>query len=243
MFHFLNACLLTYAPLVLLYRTTPLKEESAYKSCFRAGMIYVFTQCIRFFIIASVLPLPDPKVFAPATEALYALVNVSELVGMSVALRGTDLAKFTTGWRIMAVTVGWCFAEALFSNLVPLWVGARGVEFSWTYVEMAVLTNVRLFTCCAAVTAMWLYARTDVSMISRMCVYVILCVYLILPGAGRFLTTMMTSLSLVQRVATLAAVSVTMAVVARGLLASYGAQRAAAAAAAASASSSSKKRK
>lgn len=39
---------------------------------------------------------------------------------------------------------GWGFAEALVSYFIPLWIGARGTEFSWDYIEMGVEANLNI---------------------------------------------------------------------------------------------------
>jgi hypothetical protein len=39
---------------------------------------------------------------------------------------------------------GWAFTDSLFTNLVPLWIGARGMEFRWDYLEMAVISNLNM---------------------------------------------------------------------------------------------------
>jgi hypothetical protein len=40
--------------------------------------------------------------------------------------------------------IGWSTAEAIVSYLIPLWIGARGMEFSWQYIEMGVTSNINL---------------------------------------------------------------------------------------------------
>lgn len=40
--------------------------------------------------------------------------------------------------------LGWATAELVMTRLVPLWVGARGVEFDWKYIQMSFDANVSL---------------------------------------------------------------------------------------------------
>ena len=40
--------------------------------------------------------------------------------------------------------LGWATAEVVMTRLVPLWVGARGVEFDWKYIQMSFDANVSL---------------------------------------------------------------------------------------------------
>jgi len=40
--------------------------------------------------------------------------------------------------------VGWGTAEVISTKLVPLWVGARGVEFQWSHLQVALDSNLNL---------------------------------------------------------------------------------------------------
>jgi hypothetical protein len=40
--------------------------------------------------------------------------------------------------------IGWAFADALLHRLAPLWVGARGLEFTWEYLLQGVESNANL---------------------------------------------------------------------------------------------------
>ena len=40
--------------------------------------------------------------------------------------------------------LGWATAELVMTRLLPLWVGARGVEFDWKYIQMSFDANVSL---------------------------------------------------------------------------------------------------
>ena len=40
--------------------------------------------------------------------------------------------------------VGWGTAEMVMTKVLPLWVGARGVEFEWTNIQAALESNLNL---------------------------------------------------------------------------------------------------
>jgi hypothetical protein len=40
--------------------------------------------------------------------------------------------------------IGWAFADALLHRLAPLWVGARGLEFTWEYLLQGIESNANL---------------------------------------------------------------------------------------------------
>lgn len=49
----------------------------------------------------------------------------------------------TSNFSALSV-LGWATAELIMTRLVPLWVGARGVEFDWKYIQMSFDANVSL---------------------------------------------------------------------------------------------------
>lgn len=40
--------------------------------------------------------------------------------------------------------VGWAFADSVLHRLAPLWVGARGLEFTWDYILQGIEANANL---------------------------------------------------------------------------------------------------
>ena len=42
---------------------------------------------------------------------------------------------------------GWAMAELISMRLLPLWVGARGIEFSWKYIQLSFEANISLVSC------------------------------------------------------------------------------------------------
>ena len=45
---------------------------------------------------------------------------------------------------ILVISTGWASAEFLTTKLIPLWVGAKGIEFDWKYTQMSLDSNVSL---------------------------------------------------------------------------------------------------
>jgi hypothetical protein len=39
---------------------------------------------------------------------------------------------------------GWAFADSVLHRLAPLWIGARGLEFTWEYIFQGVEANANL---------------------------------------------------------------------------------------------------
>lgn len=44
----------------------------------------------------------------------------------------------------MISTVKNCFCLAILNRCIPLWVGARGIEFDWKYIQMSFDSNISL---------------------------------------------------------------------------------------------------
>lgn len=40
--------------------------------------------------------------------------------------------------------IGWAFADSVLHRLAPLWVGARGLEFTWEYILQGLEANANL---------------------------------------------------------------------------------------------------
>ncbi|CAB4026627.1 transmembrane 147-like [Paramuricea clavata] len=47
------------------------------------------------------------------------------------------------------------------TKLLPLWVGARGIEFDWKYMQMSFDANIALIHHIATATLVWLWSRHD----------------------------------------------------------------------------------
>lgn len=42
------------------------------------------------------------------------------------------------------LVTGWAFADSVLHRLAPLWVGARGLEFTWDYILQGLEANANL---------------------------------------------------------------------------------------------------
>lgn len=188
MFHFLNCMLLTFGPHVILYRSTKLAEENAIKSCAWAGAGYAITQIVKIFVMATFLPATTDG-WNTTQELMKTGVNILELVGIHITLeRIPNLSKFSHGSRILCVGLGWSFAEALALYAIPLWLGARSMEFSWEYITMGICSNVDMLLNMSILAAMWLWSRTDLESRGQPLVLLCLVVQTVLPSTVSYMT-------------------------------------------------------
>jgi hypothetical protein len=46
--------------------------------------------------------------------------------------------------QVLVAGLGWAFAELLLTRVIFLWVGARGIEFDWKYIQNSFDANISL---------------------------------------------------------------------------------------------------
>lgn len=64
--------------------------------------------------------------------------------------------------KVLTAGIGWATAEVLLSRGLLLWVGARGAEFDWKYIQKCLESNILLVHHIATATLIWLWTRHDV---------------------------------------------------------------------------------
>ena len=61
-------------------------------------------------------------------------------------------------------------AELISMRLLPLWVGARGIEFSWKYIQLSFEANISLVSCVFVYNVQCTFVRLFVSeSVARLC--------------------------------------------------------------------------
>ncbi|XP_063222430.1 BOS complex subunit TMEM147 [Bacillus rossius redtenbacheri] len=163
LFHFGNCLALVYVPYHLTYKYSGLSEYGAFWKCVQAGGIYVFTQLCKMMVLATFFPENETNskigmdLFG---EFMKSTVDLADLVGMYLVLMsipGKGHAK------VLTAGVGWAGAEILLTRCLLLWVGARGAEFDWMYIQKSLESNISLVHHIATVTLVWLWSRHDLN--------------------------------------------------------------------------------
>jgi len=196
MFYFVNCMMLTFGPPITIYRSTQLALENSSKSCMWAGIGYALTQALKIFVMATFLPTDDTNdnnlnddgiPFNLQHAVMESAVNVIEFLGVQLTLEYTrKLSHIGPQLRILAVGLGWTFAESCF-YLVPLWLGARGMEFSWEYIGMGVQANIDMLLHMGFITAVWLRTRIDLEQKPLLVSYIIIVIHVILPSTKKYM--------------------------------------------------------
>ena len=159
LFHFGNCLALAYVPYMIVYKFSGLAEYGAFWKCVQAGGAYLFTQLCKMLILATFFPATEVSTGLDVVgEFMKSTVDLADLVGIYFVMSkiaGKGQLKF------MVAGIGWATAELLVTRLLPLWVGARGVEFDWKYIQMCFDSNINLVHHMCAAMLVWLYSRND----------------------------------------------------------------------------------
>ncbi|XP_061453527.1 BOS complex subunit TMEM147 isoform X3 [Rhineura floridana] len=91
-------------------------------------------------------------------EFMKATVDLADLVGLHLVMsRNAGKGEY----KIMVAAMGWATAELIMSRCIPLWVGARGIEFDWKYIQMSIDSNISLVHYIVTAALVWMFTRYD----------------------------------------------------------------------------------
>ncbi|KAK4374333.1 hypothetical protein RND71_005010 [Anisodus tanguticus] len=138
-FHFFNCAILTFGPHAVYYSATPLSEYDTLWTSIRASVVYLITSLVK--------------------ELLKALFGFIDVAGLYFALTQLTHRNISQNHKFQAVGLGWAFADSVLHRLAPLWVGARGLEFTWDYILQGLEANANLIfsiSLAALGSLMWL---------------------------------------------------------------------------------------
>jgi len=171
-YHFGNCVAVAYLPYYLTYKIS-LAEYGVFWKCVQAGFVYTFTQLIKMLIMATFFPLPSgsdlaatelkPALYSPegqpiALEFFKSSMDLIDFIGVFLTLAripGRGHAK------VLTAGIGWATAELILTRLLSLWVGAKGIEFSWRYIQESVEANISLVQHLTVTALVWVWTRHD----------------------------------------------------------------------------------
>ncbi|KNA20734.1 hypothetical protein SOVF_049670 [Spinacia oleracea] len=159
MFHFLNCAILTFGPHFVYYSATPLSEYDTLGTSIKTAIVYLVTALVKLVCLATFLKVSDSENFDPYQELLKASIGFVDVAGLYFALTQLTHRNISQNHKFQAVGLGWAFADSVLHRLAPLWVGARGLEFTWEYVLQGLEANANLVLCislAALGSLMWL---------------------------------------------------------------------------------------
>lgn len=74
-------------------------------------------------------------------EFLRCSVDIFDLLGIAFVLSRIPGKGHS---KLISAGLGWAAAEVILSRGLILWVGARGAEFSWMYIQKCLESNISL---------------------------------------------------------------------------------------------------
>jgi len=179
--YFGNCIAITFGVPALYYYYNQLSEnDKSYEACIYGLVAYILTQLVKMMLIATFVPINELETesFVLTEEISKFLIgSIIEVVGVSVIL------YYVKGKKILAVGLGWAVAESLTSKIIPMWIGARVSEFDWTYLLMALDSNINLIIQVAFVTFVALRQKERITPLVWFCIIL----HLIFPVVQNFL--------------------------------------------------------
>lgn len=163
LYHFGNCVALVYVPYYLTYKYSGLSEYGAFWKCIQASGIYVFTQLCKMLVLATFFPdtsasnTDDINLFS---EFLKCTIDIADLLGLLVVLQRIPGKGHS---KLITAGLGWATAEVILTRGLMLWVGARGAEFSWMYIQKCLESNISLIQHLTTATLIWLFTRHDLN--------------------------------------------------------------------------------
>ncbi|XP_069161814.1 BOS complex subunit TMEM147-like [Procambarus clarkii] len=117
----------------------------------------------------------DPQQFFPQ-EIVKTTVDFGDVMGLSIVMGRVPGAGHI---KILITGLGWAAADLLLTRALPLWVGARGLEFDWKYIQISLDANISLVHHLNMALLVWLWWRSDLAAAVRPIVAVLIagCVY------------------------------------------------------------------
>lgn len=85
-------------------------------------------------------------------------MDLADLLGLYIILNNIPGKGHC---KLLTAAFGWATAEVILSRALLLWVGARGAEFDWKYIQKCLESNVSLAQHIATATLIWLWTRHD----------------------------------------------------------------------------------
>lgn len=68
-------------------------------------------------------------------------IDLADLAGILLVLNGIPGKGHA---KVLTAGIGWAGAEVLLTRFLLLWVGARGAEFDWKYIQKSLESNINL---------------------------------------------------------------------------------------------------
>ncbi|KAI3823342.1 hypothetical protein L1987_04777 [Smallanthus sonchifolius] len=92
------------------------------------------------------ISLESPMIWITGTDGIVfaSMIGFIDGAGLYFALTQLTHRNISQNHKFQAVGLGWAFADSVLHRLAPLWMGARGLEFTWDYILQGFEANANL---------------------------------------------------------------------------------------------------
>jgi len=116
----------------------------------------MLTQLLKLVIVATLLPSFDYYIFEVFQKIVHLLLGAGDVAAVYLLL---NYVKISSDVKTLAVGLGWGAAQSLLTKFAPLWIGARGTEFDWKYIQDSIDANISLLLALSFVRLVWQFSR------------------------------------------------------------------------------------
>eukprot|EP01080_Neovahlkampfia_damariscottae_P007192 gene7192-11508_t len=158
--HFLVCVTLTLLPPWVVYKSK-LGEYSVAPNVGMSAMAHALTQLVKIFLMATFIGPSSGETFDLSQEILKTIISSIDIIGIYLILNAKAL-QGDKDIKILSVGLGWNYGEVITSKLLPLWIGATQLEFSWKFIQMAILSNINMILYVSFSCLVFVYSRKQV---------------------------------------------------------------------------------
>ncbi|EKX40174.1 hypothetical protein GUITHDRAFT_42004, partial [Guillardia theta CCMP2712] len=148
-----NCLALTFVPPWILYKYK-LIEFAPVALVVQAAFVYAGTQLFQMILMATFVPSADPHEFNVSQECMKAFITLADVLGLHYLFQKRSSMGTAAG-----IGLSWSATESLFRRLVPLWVEARSLQFSWNHLLTSIEANISIAIHIAFALLVWLWIR------------------------------------------------------------------------------------
>ena len=114
---------------------------------------YLITQFLKLIMLATFIPEGATEI-GFLNEFLKALIGGCEIMGFYWLIQSQKSSKDT---KILSISIGWATMGNIATKLVPLWIGARELDFSWRHTLLSISGNISIINAIslAYIVALW----------------------------------------------------------------------------------------
>ena len=120
----------------------------------QAAFVYAGTQLFQMILMATFVPSADPHEFNVSQECMKAFITLADVLGLHYLFQKRSSLGTAAG-----IGLSWSATESLFRRLVPLWVEARSLQFSWNHLLTSIEANISIAVHIAFALLVWLWIR------------------------------------------------------------------------------------